>query len=304
MFFRSLSLMRFSEVVSESLSRMDEAFVPHRLRKCGPIEIATRGFLPPVGDGSDASLTHSVNGFTLFAVGNEEKVMPGPVVRDELTQRIQKITREEGRRVGGAERKRLKEQIVADFLPRAFIKQSRVNAYTDPKSGWIVIDTSSRKAAESVVTQVREALGSFPAVPLAPEEGPSAIMTQWLHSGTLPAGLSFGDECELREPGAQGAVSRSRRQDLSSDDIAEHLKQGKHVFQLGLVFEDRLSFVLGEDLSIRKLKFLDVIVDQLRKDTTDAAREADATFALMTLELSQLLAKLEEWFVARRPSDS
>jgi recombination associated protein RdgC len=165
-----------------------------------------------------------------------------------------------------------------------------------------VLDTSSRKSAENALTQIREALGSFPAVPLAPEEGPRVLMTDWLANGNLPGSLALGDECELRDPAtATGAIARCRRQDLDAEEVKEHLRNGKQVFQLGLVFDDRISFVLGEDLVVRKLKFLDAVIDELGDSQQDAAAEMDARFALLTLELERLLGKLEEWFGLPRP---
>ena len=129
-------------------------------------------------------------------------------------------------------------------------------------------------------------------------------MTEWLIHGKLPQGLALGDECELRDPAEAGAVVRCRRQDLESDEVREHLKSGKQVFQLGLVFDDRVSFSLGEDLVVRKLRFLDDVLDQLDDDTVDSARaELDARFALMSLELRRLIDKLHEWFGLPRPDN-
>jgi recombination associated protein RdgC len=266
------------------------------------MEMGTRGFVPPVGRGDDAPMTHVVNACTLVTVGSEEKLLPAAVVNDELQRKVQKIAEEEGRKVGGRERKRLKEDLLTELLPRAFVRSSRMSAYVDRKNGWLVLDTASRKSAENALTQVREALGSFPAVPLAPEEGPRALMTDWLASGKLPGSLVLGDECELRDPAtATGAIARCRRQDLDAEEVKEHLRNGKQVFQLGLVFDDRISFVLGEDLVLRKLKFLDVVLDELGDGQQDAAAEMDARFALLTLELERLLGKLEEWFGLPRP---
>jgi recombination associated protein RdgC len=240
----------------------------------------------------------------MVTVGSEDKLLPGSVVNDELARRVQKIAEEEGRKVGGRERKRLKEDVLNELVPRAFIRSSRMRAYVDKKLGWLVLDTSSRKSAENALTQVREALGSFPAVPLAPEEGPRVLMTDWLANGNLPAGLALGDEVELRDPAsATGAIAKCRRQDLDSEEVKEHLRNGKQVFQLGLTFDERMSFVLGEDLIVRKLKFLDVVTDELGDSHPDAAAEADATFALLTLELERLLGKLEEWFGLPRPAE-
>ena len=105
-------------------------------------------------------------------------------------------------------------------------------------------------------------------------------------------------------PAESGAVVRCRRQDLETDEVREHLKTGKQVFQLGLTFDDRISFVLGEDLVVRKLRFLDQVLDELGETQTDsAAAELDAQMALMTLEVERLLVKLDEWFGLPRPTD-
>lgn len=302
MFFRNLTLFRFSPSVAEDLLRLEEVLGEHRLRSCGPLEMGTRGFVPPVGRGDEAAMTHVVKACTLMTVGSEEKLLPAAVVNDELQRKVQKIAEEEGRKVGGRERKRMKEDLLTELLPRAFVRSSRMSAYVDRKGGWLVLDTSSRKSAENALTQVREALGSFPAVPLAPEEGPRVLMTDWLANGNLPGSLVLGDECELRDPAtATGAIARCRRQDLDAEEVKEHLRNGKQVFQLGLVFDDRISFVLGEDLVVRKLKFLDAVIDELGDSQQDAAAEMDARFALLTLELERLLGKLEEWFGLPRP---
>jgi recombination associated protein RdgC len=304
MFFRNLTLFRFSPAVAEDLKRLDEALPEHRLRPCGPLEMGTKGFVPPVGRGEEAALTHVVNACTMVTVGSEDKLLPSSVVNDELHRRVQKIAEEEDRKVGGRERKRIKEDVLNDLVPRAFIRSSRMKSYVDRKHGWLVLDTSSRKSAENALTQIREALGSFPAVPLAPEEGPRVLMTDWLANGNLPAGLSLGDEVELRDPAsATGAIAKCRRQDLDSEEVKEHLRNGKQVFQLGLIFDERMSFVLGEDLIVRKLKFLDVVLDEMGDSHQDAAAEADASFALLTLELERLLGKLEEWFGLPRPAE-
>jgi len=305
MFFRNLSLFRFSAAVAGDLARLPEALVNHRLRDCGPMELSTVGFVPPVGRGEDATLTHTVGDCTMVTVGAEHKLLPGRVVNDELQRRVQKIAEAEGRRVGGRERKRIKEDVLNELVPRALVQSSRMRAYVDQGEGWLIVDTSSRKAAEGVLTQLREALGSFPAVPLAPEEGPRVLLTDWLANGNLPAGLALGDEVELRDPAStHGAIAKCRRQDLDGEEVKEHLRNGKQVFALGLVFDERMSFVLGEDLVVRKLKFLDVVTEELGDSHPDAAAEADATFALLTLELGRLLGKLEEWFGLPRPADA
>ena len=296
MFFRNLTLYRFHADPAADLAQLAEVLPEHRLRPCGPLEMFTRGFVPPVGRGEEAALVHTMKSCTLFTAGGEDKLLPAAVINDELRRKVDIIADEEGRKVGGRERKRIKEDLLTELLPRAFVRSSRLSAYVDTANHWLVIDTASRKSAEQLLTMTREALGSFPALPMAPEESPRVLMTDWLANGNMPAGLVLGDECELRDPAtATGAIAMCRRQDMDAEEIKEHLRNGKQVFKLGMVFDERISFVLGEDLVVRKLRFLDVVMDALG-DCEDAQAELDASFALMALELQRLLAKFAEWF--------
>lgn len=295
MFFRNLTLFRFPDDVAVAMADLDELLDRKRLQPCGPLELSTRGFVSPLGRDSEI-LARSMDNFTLFALGGSDKILPAAVVNEELAERLDTIADREDRRIGARERKRIKDEVLTDLVPRAFVRPSRTTAYVDRQDGWLVID-GTRRAAEEVIINLREVLGSFPATPLAPTESPRATLTTWLASGVLPGGLVLGDSCELRDPAESGAIVRCRAQDLELDEIKEHLKSGKQVFQLGLVYKDRISFVLGEDLSIRRLQFLEAVADQL----TDADHESnetllDSTFVLMTLELRELFVSMSNWF--------
>lgn len=301
MFFRNLTLFRFSPPVAEDVLRLADTLPEHKLRDVGPMETRTRGFVSPFGREAD-DLVQSVGYFLKAVAGSQDKLLPAAVLNDEVAKRVQKIVDDEGRKVSGRERKRLKDNILNDLLPRAFVRGSRTAMYFDWQSGWMVIDTASRKQAENIVSQVREALGSFPAVPLAPEESPRILMTHWIATGELPAGFALGDEVELRDPAsASGAIARCRRQDLDTDEVREHLRTGKQVYKIGLVYDDRISFVLGEDLVVRKVKFTDVVLDEQADAPESMAAELDANFALMALEYERLLAKLADLFKLPRP---
>lgn len=302
MWFRNLTLFRFSKDLVKTLKTLEADLEKKQLRPCGKLELATRGFVSPYGRDSE-EMAHRSQSFALVTIGGEDKLLPASVINDELATRLEKIKQKSGKNVGSRERKRLKEEVLTDLLPQAFVKRSRRNAYLDMENGWLVFDTASRKVAEECVSELREAVGSFPAIPMTPEESPRILMTDWVVNGTLPAGLQLGDECELRDPAESGAVVRCRRQDLESDEVREHVKSGKQVFQLGLVYDERIGFVLGEDLVIRKLRFLDLVQDELGEVERDSAiAELDAEFALMTLELQRFLAQLEQWFGLPRPT--
>jgi len=292
MFFRNLTLFRFPPTTK--LYELDKGLDECQLKPVGPLELSSRGFISPFGRDSDVFAARQRDAIWL-TVGGEDRLLPGAVVNDMLARKLEEIEAKEGRRPGGRTRKRIKDELITDLLPRAFVKPSRTDAMLDMEHGIVVVDTSSRKNGENVISEIRRALGSFPALPLNAEVAPRSVLTGWIAGEPLPDGLALGDECELRDPVDQGAVVKCQRQELQGDEIGKHLEAGKQVTRLALTLDDHVSFVLGEDLVVRKFKLLDGAVDQLEStEREDLRAELDARFALMAGEAKRLFAVLEK----------
>ena len=291
MFFRNLTLFRFP--TSLDFSKLDELLADHPLKPVGAREMSSRGFVSPFGREGEA-LSHRIGDTTWVTVGGEDRLLPSAVVNDLLAKKLAEMEEKQGRKPGGRMRKQMKDDLVHELLPRAFVRPSRIDALLDLKLGVCAVDTSSRKSGEAVVSEIRHAMGSFPALPLNSEVAPRNVLTGWVAGEVLPDGLSLGEECELKDPMDGGAVVKCQHQELQSDEIAKHLEAGKQVTRLALTLDDHVSFVLGEDLVVRKFKLLDGAVDQLESTERDDLRaELDARFALMSAEFSRLFLVLE-----------
>lgn len=302
---RNLTLYRFSAAVAHDLvSRgIGHLLVDRPAREPGPLEMSASGFASPYAIGDDRLAAVS-NGCVGFVFQMSDRLLPGSLVNEALAKRMQKIADEEGRKVGGRERKRIRDEVLADMLPNAPVKVRRIRGWLDTVDGWLVLDTSSRRNAESVLTALREAFGSFPAVPVAPEEEPRVLMTDWLVRGTIPGGIVLGDECELRDMASRtGAVMRCRNQDLDADEVKEHLRSGKQVLQLGLVYDERMSLVLTDALAIRRLKAFDVL-SSTREESESHDAQVESDLSLASLEVRRLLAMLEQQFKLPRPAEA
>ena len=294
MFFRNLTLFRFPTTLD--FSQLDELLPEMQLKPVGALELSSRGFVSPFGR-NEPELSHRVGEALWLTVGGEDKILPSAVVNDLLGKKLAELEEKEGRKPGGRTRKRIKEDLVHELLPRAFVKPSRTDALIDLEHGFVAVDSSSRKNSEEFVSQIRGALGSFPALPLNAEVAPRNILTGWIAGEPLPEGLALGEECELKDAMEGGAVVKCQHQDLQGDEIAKHLEAGKQVTRLALTLDDHLSFVLGEDLVVRKLKFLDGAVDQLENtEREDLRAELDARFALLSGEVKRLFVVLESAF--------
>jgi recombination associated protein RdgC len=291
MFFRNLTLFRFP--TTTKLDALDAGLAECLLKPVGPLELSSRGFISPFGRDAD-EFSHTRGDVTWLAVGGEDKILPGSVVNELLAKKLAEIEQKDGRKPGGRTRKRIKDELITELLPRAFVKPSRTDALIDVGLGVVAVDTSSRKVGECVVSEIRRALGSFPALPINAEVAPRSVLTGWIAGEPLPEGLSLGDECELRDPIDHGAVVKIQHMELQSDEITKHLESGKQVTRLALYLDDHVSFVLGEDLVMRKFKLLDGAVDELESsERDDLHAELDARFVLMAGEFRRLFTVLE-----------
>jgi recombination associated protein RdgC len=293
MFFRNLMMFRFPPALD--LTGLEEALALLPLRPVGPLELSTVGFVPPMGRDA-AALTYWCGAAAWIALGGEERLLPPAVVNEALARKLAKIELREGRRPGGRRRKRIREELVYDMLPRAFVRPRRTSAMLDTARGLLVVDTSSRRVGEAVASSLRHALGSFPALPLNAEVAPRTVLTGWLAGEALPDGVTLGAACELQDP-ADGGTVRIRDMELASDEIAHHLEAGKQVTRLALELDGRASFEIGEDLVVRKLRLLDGALETL--DSTehdDLHAELAARFALMAGEVGAVFDLLERAF--------
>lgn len=296
MWFKNLRLYRLAAPFAHTPEEMHERMEADAFRPCGTLETSTLGWVAPLGRQA-TQLTHAAAGAVLVCARKEERILPSSVIAEELAEKIDAVEAAEGRPVRRKERQALKDELTQQLLPRAFKKSSYVFAYLVPAEGWLVVDASSAKKAEEVVSLLRRSLGSLPAVPPQVKSAPGVIMTSWVAGEPTPEAVELGDECELKETGDDGGVVRVKRLNLLSDEIRTHLDAGKRVVKLAVRFDERLTCILDEELAVKRLAFEDVVLDALDGvDSDDELAAFDAQFALMTLELGRFLPQLLEWF--------
>jgi recombination associated protein RdgC len=296
MWFKNLTLFLLTEPFTLTAEELTEKLEELRFRPCGAHETNSAGWTTPMGSTAQ-SLVHATNGYLMLCVKKQEKVLPNPVVNEMLMEKAAEEEEKQGRQLSKKERSRLKDELIFDLLPKAFTFSRKVFAYIDPKNGWVIVDAASTKNAEDFLSLLRKSLGSLPAVTVNTASNPVAIMTQWLVSQQLPADIAIEDECELRSPGEDASIIRCKRHDLTLPEIQNHLDSGKEVIKLAMNWSERLSFILDKNLSIKRLRFLDLVQDQLKDmDIEDEASRFDADFAIMSEELGNFLPKMLDHF--------
>lgn len=293
MWFKNLCLFRLIEPLAVSPEALPEALQGQAFRPVFQHELQSLGWSPPLPDGTQ--LSHPVDGALLLKLRTEDKLLPPAVVREAVAERVQFIEERDNRRIRRREREDIRDAIVHELLPRAFSRSRYDSALLDPRTGWLVVDASSNRVLDAITGLLRQSLGSLPIAPLQTHQAPATVLTNWLRENP-PVELELGEEAELRE-GDEGGVVRLRGVDLQGEEVAKHLDAGMQVTRLALTWRDRLSFVLGEDLRVRKLRFLEVVREALSDvNTDDAAQIWDAEANVMVGEFRELLASLPTWF--------
>ncbi|MCP5161991.1 MAG: recombination-associated protein RdgC [Hahellaceae bacterium] len=297
MLFKNVIFYRFTKPFSTSPEDLESALAEHEFQPCGSVETYRMGWTSPLGR-HGVQFTHVTQGNILLCLKREEKLLPSTVIKDALAEKVAEIEDQQMRKVRKKEKDEIKEQLIYEMLPKAFTRSRLTYAYISPKDGFIIVDASSPKLAEDLTSFLRKTLGSLPVRIPAVNTAPAFVMTQWIAKDAhLPTGLVSQDDCELRDTGPEGGVVRCKGVALDSDEIAGHLTAGKQVVKLAMEWEENISFLLQEDLSIKRLKFGDSFQEQLdNTEADDAAARLDASFSLMSLELSRLLPALLEAF--------
>lgn len=271
MFFKNVIAYRITQAIAFNVADLEEAMGTNPHRDPATQELSTYGFVAPFNAELVETALAPSGEYLLIAAKKTERILPGNVIRDELVKKVAAIEAEQMRKVYKKERDQIKDEIIQAFLPRAFLRHKVTHALIMPAAGFILVDTSSPKAAEDLLSTLREVLGSLPVRPLTSKIAPVATMTDWVKVQKAADNFFVLDECELRDLHEDGGTVKCKREDLTSEEIQMHIATGKVVTKLALAWKDHFSFMLDDKLIIKRLRFENLLQDQAEADGGDDA---------------------------------
>ena len=296
--FKNALIYRITQWSAPATADIEDRLGSARFAECGATQLESSGWVEPRGGDATQNkhgvLIENVGGQLMLRLAVERKAVPGSVVKNALSQRLDKVEADTGRRPKGKQAKELKEEVIQDLLPRAFPRRSNTLIWVDPKAQLVWVNAASLKKADGIVTQLVALLGGGIALTLLQTQiSPATAMAEWLTSKEAPPGFSIDRECELKQPDSEKATVKYSRHTLDIDQVAEHIQQGKLPTQVAMTWEGRVSFVLTETMTLKRIKPLDVVMEATAPASTGSKDDAfDANVAIVTGELGKLFPDL------------
>jgi recombination associated protein RdgC len=291
MWFRNLQIYRLRDCAI-SPDQLEAALASLAFQPCGNMDMQSRGWLAPRGEGG--ALVHVLKDQMLIALGVEQKLLPSAVINQHAQERAEEIEEQQGYKPGRKQLREIRERVAEELLPRAFSRRRRTYAWIDPLGGWLVVDAASPAKADELVEALLKCSPDITPALVRTQLSPMTAMTGWLAANEAPAGFSIDRDCELLAPGEEKSLVRYVRHPLEADEIREHIASGKQVTKLAMTWNDRISFVLNENMQVKRLAFLDLIKEESEQQAETADEQFDADFAIMSGELARFLPDLVE----------
>jgi recombination associated protein RdgC len=292
--FKAINLYRIAPGWAPELAAMECALEAAQFAPCGPTQDKSVGWVPPRNEANGA-LVESVAGQRILRLRIETKSVPGAVVQKKAQEAADRIEATTGRKPGKKEMRELKEDALLALLPQAFEKQSDVWVWIDPDAGLLCTDASSTGRADEVVTALVQAFDGMSLRMLQTTVSPLNAMTVWLGTQSpdevWPVDFIIERACELVSGDEENSVVKFNRHNLVTEEVREHIAQGKLPKWTAMSFAGRVGFVLTENLVLRKIEFLEGVFDGRDANEADGF---DADVALATGELQVLIPALVE----------
>lgn len=297
--FNNLLVYRMTDAAAFHARKdeLNELLAERPARLPGKSELSTEGFCEPLGI-DDEYVEHVRAKTMVITVNFAQRMLPAKVVRQRLASAVREIEQKEERKVYAREKNQIKDKIISEMLPHAFIDQKIVRVMI--LGPYIAIDSTSAKTGELALSLMREVLGTLGVRPVTVKTTPIEPFTHWFTGGKLPAkfGLTGDFKANSNNDEIDSITGKGTSPETEglSDLVAEY---SRRVIVLGLHWEssvnERVYFTVNEMIGIKGIKWPDAIMDMANADAGEEAEQHNlvrATYLLLSAEIAQLITDL------------
>lgn len=266
------------------------------LKPCPPHARFIYGWLPALAD----ELVQEVAGSSLICLGKEERILPRGVIKRLVTERVQALEAQQGRSVKRAEKAQIAEDLEFELLPKSFCVQKQMFALLDTVSKRLIVNASSNNQASQLTSLLRKSVPSIRIEPLPFNENLALRFAQWIADPSLlPPSFQLASDCLLFSLDDDKKRFTCKGFEPPAEEILTLLSQGLAAAEISIIWNERIQFTLTQDLTFKRLKSLDYLVDEFNdiNELEEEYQQKDAALTLLGGELraltNDLLAALQ-----------
>jgi recombination associated protein RdgC len=285
--FKSITLFRLHDT---HLKDLNEKLATRQFTPTTTSQAVSTGFSPlAIND----ALSYTADSHTLLNFTVEAKTVPASALRLRLEERC-KLFQEEnsyfpGRKAKQEMRERLQEELLANALPVRKTIQVVVNL----RDHTLIIDSGSPTMVDKIVQELLKAY-NFQLEGYRIKQKPSVEMTDRLRyeGSTALSNFDLGSRAETEGQDEGGTVVRYRNVVLTSREVTETLQDNRRrVTKLELSWNDKISFMLDEQLCLKSINFLDTLKSEVKGTKADED-EFRGTFYIVMSHIDDLIKDL------------
>lgn len=260
-------------------------------------ELKAAGFTTPLGIDDEYVELIKPKTFT-FAINFAERMLPAKVVRQRVSSEVTQIEKEEERKVYAREKNQIKDKVISEMLPHAFIDQRVIRAMVI--GPYIVIDTTSAKRGEDVLCMLREVLGTLGVRPATVRTTPIEPFTRWFTGHEMPPKFMLTGDFKANNTNDESDLLNGKGTSPKAEGLSDLVAEfGRRVTVLGLGWqsnaEETVYFSVNEMIGIKGIKWPEVIMDMASRDAGEEAEHHNllrATLLLLADEMANLITDL------------
>lgn len=297
MIIKSFIAYRLRERVAfEALEDNLKPFAP-----CTSQQSKSTGWVPPIS--GDIKLQMALDrehlGRILIRQHTEEKVLPAPSIRKLIKDEARKLDRKPTK----SDLNEIRDRVIAGLLPNALIKESDVFGIIDNVNRLLIVGTSSETKAADFLYLLRSQLATLQVHRLRTNVHPGQRMAQWCSDYRedgrfVPEDINLENKIVIRSGVDKPGVARFQGIDLADDAVQKVLTDTAEVRELELTVDDNINFVLTEDLTLKSIKFLDLLKQRVEEHFTndDVVTSTEAQLFIEAGTYAPLVNRIVEWF--------
>ena len=258
----------------------------------GSTQKKSYGWVPPRGQ--HEAPVELIDGQYLLRFRQETRTVAPSNLQKALDEACDQYEKQNGYKPGKKLRKELREEAELTLLPFGVLAQKAVWVWIDKHHKRIYMDTASQSVADTIATLLVESIKGLGIGLLFTNRSAQAAMAQWLLDSEPPPDFSIDRYLQLKAADESKATVRYERHALDTDEVKEHIREGKLPVACEFTYDDRLSFRLQDCHKLSKLAFLDVVMEsnRSRRDDGDDALSTDMSIA--SAEITSMVDALIE----------